>query len=153
MAGSFGIPRMNFLEFPGSTFCFTSLFSSIGNPCFGCLGICRDSELYEEAVNPGTTSRLTKRECLYGWFRRRTHKLHCPVTGRLSQGQPDPEQSKTFMFMFSERQKAHKHKQMCGVVPGLGGKILFVCVCVFRSFLMGEKIGKFCTGSVQTGLE
>ena len=37
--------------------------------------------------------------------------------------------------------KTHEHKQICGIVPGLGGCRKVVCVCVFffGSFLMGEK--------------
>ena len=37
------------------------------------------------------------------------------------------------------KEKTHKHKQICGIVPGLGGaKNLFMCF-FFGSFLMGEK--------------
>ena len=39
---------------------------------------------------------------------------------------------------FSGKEKAHKHKQICGIVPGLGGCQKFVYV-FFGSFLMGEK--------------
>ena len=41
--------------------------------------------------------------------------------------------------MFRER-KTHKHKQICGIVPGLGGcqKVVYVFFFV-GSFLMGEK--------------
>ena len=41
----------------------------------------------------------------------------------------------------SGKEKTHKHKQICGIVPGLGGcaKQLFMCLCFFFSFLMGEK--------------
>ena len=37
------------------------------------------------------------------------------------------------------KKKAHKHKQICGIVPGLGGWQNFVYVFFFGSFLMGEK--------------
>ena len=39
----------------------------------------------------------------------------------------------------SGKEKTHKHKQICGIVPGLGG-VPKICLCVFfGSFLMGEK--------------
>ena len=38
----------------------------------------------------------------------------------------------------SGKEKTHKHKQICGIVPGLGGCRKYVCV-FFGSFLMGEK--------------
>ena len=31
-------------------------------------------------MNFGTTSRSTRRKCYFSWFRKRTHKLFCPVT-------------------------------------------------------------------------
>ena len=42
--------------------------------------------------------------------------------------------------MISGKEKTHKHKQSCGIVPGLGGcqKVVYVCVFFF-SFLVGEK--------------
>ena len=46
------------------------------------------------SVNPGTTSRLTRRKRLFSWVRRRTHELIL-----VGLNQPDPNQSKTFMFM------------------------------------------------------
>ena len=40
---------------------------------------------------------------------------------------------------FSGKEKTHKHKQICGIVPGTGWVPKF-CLCVFfGSFLMGEK--------------
>ena len=39
----------------------------------------------------------------------------------------------------SGKEKTHKHKQICGIVPGLGGCQNFVYVFFFGSFLMGEK--------------
>ena len=59
----------------------------------------RPGKLFEKAINPGTTSRLTRRKCLFSWFRMRTHKWFVRLTGRLSRGQPDPQQSKKFMLM------------------------------------------------------
>ena len=43
-----------------------------------------------------------------------------------------------------ERQKAHKHKQICGIVPRLGGCQKFVYVCVFLRVIPygGEKTHK-----------
>ena len=41
--------------------------------------------------------------------------------------------------LLSGKEKAHKHKQICGIVPGLGGCQKFVYVFFFGSFLMGEK--------------
>ena len=39
----------------------------------------------------------------------------------------------------SGKEKTHKHKQICGIVPGLGGHQNFVYVFFFGSFLMGER--------------
>ena len=39
----------------------------------------------------------------------------------------------------SEKEKTHKLKQICGIVPGLGGCQKVVYVFLFGSFLMGEK--------------
>ena len=36
----------------------------------------------------------------------------------------------------SGKEKTHKHKQICGIVPGVGANFLFI---FFGSFLMGEK--------------
>ena len=60
--------------------------------------------LFEKAVNPGTTSRLTRRKCLFSFFvREKFRREHINsfvlLTGRLSLGQPDPHQSKHLMFM------------------------------------------------------
>ena len=38
----------------------------------------------------------------------------------------------------SGKEKTHKHKQICGIVPGLGGCQNFVYVFFFGSFLMRE---------------
>ena len=48
----------------------------------------------EKAVNPGTTSRLTRRKCLFSWVWRRTHKLFRPVNLPVVPGstRPSPEQ-------------------------------------------------------------
>ena len=36
-------------------------------------------ELFEQAINPGPTSQLTRKRCLFSWVQRRTHKLFCPI--------------------------------------------------------------------------
>ena len=41
--------------------------------------------------------------------------------------------------LFFRERKTHKHKQICRIVPGLGGCRKFVYVFVFFSFLMVEK--------------
>ena len=41
-------------------------------------------KLLEKPVNPATTSRLTRRKCIFSWVRRRTHKLFCPVNRTLT---------------------------------------------------------------------
>ena len=42
------------------------------------------------------------------------------------------------LFQRSGKEKTHKHKQICGIVLGLGG-FAKSCSCVCGSFLMGEK--------------
>ena len=54
-------------------------------------------KLFEKAVNPGTTSRLTRENACFSWARRRKPKIFRPVNGPVV-GQPDPDQSKKFMF-------------------------------------------------------
>ena len=56
--------------------------------------------LFEKAVNPGTTSRLTRRNCLFSWFRRRTHNLFCLVNRPVVPGStgPRPEQ-KVYVYL------------------------------------------------------
>ena len=46
--------------------------------------------LFENSVNPGTTSRLTRTKCLFSWFRSRTHKLFCPVNRPVVPGSTGP---------------------------------------------------------------
>ena len=47
-------------------------------------------KLFVKAVAPGTTSRLTRRKRLFSWFRRRTHKLFCPVDRPVVPGSTGP---------------------------------------------------------------
>ena len=47
-------------------------------------------DLFEEAVRPGTTSRLTRRKCLFSWVRRRTHNFCCPVNRLVVPGSTGP---------------------------------------------------------------
>ena len=51
-------------------------------------------KLSEKAVNPGTTSRLTRRKRWFFWVRRRAHRLFCPVNRPVVPGStgPSPEQ-------------------------------------------------------------
>ena len=51
-------------------------------------------ELFKNSVNPGTTSRLTRRKRLFSWVRSRTHKLSCPDNRSVVPGStgPWPEQ-------------------------------------------------------------
>ena len=56
-------------------------------------------KLFETAVNPGTTSRLTRRNAYLSGFGGEHITFLVWSTGRLSRGQPDPHQSKKFMFM------------------------------------------------------
>ena len=57
-------------------------------------------KLFEQAVNPGTTSRLTRRNCLPFWVRRRTHRPFCPVNWPVVPGStgPSPEQ-KVYVYV------------------------------------------------------
>ena len=45
----------------------------------------------------------------------------------------------TWRIKSSGKEKTHKHKQICGIVPGLDGCQKVVYVFFFGSFLMGEK--------------
>ena len=49
-------------------------------------------------------------------------------------GTPGPECAK-----ISGKEKTHKHKQICGIVPGLRGCQKVVYVFFFGSFFMGEE--------------
>ena len=57
-------------------------------------------KLFEKAVNPGTTSWLTRRKCLFSCVQRRAHKLFCPVNGSVVSGStgPRPEQ-KVYVYV------------------------------------------------------
>ena len=49
----------------------------------------------------------------------------------------------TRVFFCQGKRKTHKHKQICGIVPGLGGRQNLVYVFfLFGPFLMGEKTHK-----------
>ena len=52
-------------------------------------------KLFEKAFKTGTTSRSTRRKCLFSWFQRRTHKHFVRLAGRLSQGQ----EQKVYVFV------------------------------------------------------
>ena len=58
-------------------------------------------QLFEKAVIPGTTSRLTRRKCLFSWARRSSEHINrfVRLAGLLSRGQPDLGHSKKFMVM------------------------------------------------------
>ena len=57
-------------------------------------------KLFEKLASPGTTSRLTRKICLYSWFQRRTHKLLCAVNRPVVPGStaPRPEQ-KVYVYV------------------------------------------------------
>ena len=46
---------------------------------------------------------------------------------------------KCFSKIIQGKKKTHTHKQICGIVPGLGGCQKVVYVFFFGSFLMGAK--------------
>ena len=57
-------------------------------------------KLFEKAVNSGTTSRLTRKKMFdFPGVGGEHINVFVRLTGRLSQGQPDPNQSKKLMFM------------------------------------------------------
>ena len=58
-------------------------------------------KLFEKAVNPRTTSRPTRRKCLFSWFRRSTHKLICPVNRPVVPESAGPSPEQKFMFICS----------------------------------------------------
>ena len=45
-------------------------------------------------------------------------------------------------FPKSAKEKTHKHKQICGIVPGLGGRQYFVYACFSGQSLWGRKTHK-----------
>ena len=54
---------------------------------------------FEMALDPRSTSRLTRRNCLFFWIGRRAHKLFCPVNWPVVLGSTEP----------SPKQKAYVH--------------------------------------------
>ena len=56
-------------------------------------------QLFDKAVKHGTTSRSTRRQCLYLGFGGEHIIFFFPVNRPVVPGQPDPHQSKKFTFM------------------------------------------------------
>ena len=108
---------------------------------------------WEVLDNRRTQWRFTRQQrrpslanCMWGWWE----------VGRLAEANwegPHQEQATWIWLQIknrrkaqgstgSRKEKAHKHKQAWGIVPGLGGQPK-ICLCVFCGpFLMGEKTYK-----------
>ena len=99
-------------------------------------------KLFEKAVNPGTTSRLTrnKENAYCPGFGGEHINLCVRLTGRTSRGQPDPDQSKNSMFMclllFLERsQSTRKWEQTYSIASMAQSNIVGPILCVKSSCL------------------